>query len=571
MPEAVPDGIRAFLDQPGEYVVLASDLAPYLAGSVPLPRPEMKGKYARVLVAVADRADLRTVVVPHAVRAPVVAVWIAELAASPGFVPRPEWPPLSGFRTQRVGEGYLAVARFAQPVRAANVVRELARLSVWPAPPAAGGLVVDDGSGPVAPIDERDVPPDVVLPVRSSVQWPVQPPVHPVTGRAPLVAGDGPGVGVGVGVGVGPFDERVFNPIGFEPAADGEVVALDALGSRVTEQLVRRLRPARGVRADHLDDLSLAGLVAGLAMAGVPVTVASLAPDAAALLGEELAEALTADADLADPVAREEYSVMLRRAAHRTHSTAAWRRRMAELAGVRIAAEPSVSVVLATRRPEMLAFALRQVRKQRGVDLQLVLASHGFTPDPGELRDSGLDQVVVRPHDESVAFGDVLAGAVAAADGDLVLKMDDDDWYGPDFVSDLLLARSYSGAQLVGTPAEFHYLVPKDVTARRGHQAELYAHFVAGGTMLVDRGLLREVGSFRSVRKYVDAQLLHAVARAGGAIYRTHGLGYLLRRNATGHTWEVDMDYLLDPVRTAEVRPGFAPSSLLAYDPSELP
>ena len=163
-------------------------------------------------------------------------------------------------------------------------------------------------------------------------------------------------------------------------------------------------------------------------------------------------------------------------------------------------------------------------------------------------------------------FGDVLTAGVAAADGDLVLKMDDDDWYGSDFVADLLLARAYSGAEMVGTPAEFHYLVPKDVTVRRGHKAELYAPFVAGGTMLVERGLLREVGGFRSVRRYVDAQLIAAVQRAGAATYRTHGLGYLLRRNASGHTWQVDDDYLLDPARVAEIRPGFAPSRLLDVD-----
>ena len=236
-----------------------------------------------------------------------------------------------------------------------------------------------------------------------------------------------------------------------------------------------------------------------------------------------------------------------------------------------MAAEPSVSVVLATKRPDMLAFALRQVRKQRGVDLQLVLAPHGFVPDPAVLRELGPEHLVVRPHDESTLFGDVLADAVSAADGDLVLKMDDDDWYGPDFVADLLLARAYSGAEMVGMPAELHYLVERDVTVRRGHRSELYAQFVAGGTMLVERGLLREVGSFRSVRRYVDAQLIAAIQRAGAAMYRTHGLGYLLRRNATGHTWQVDVDYLLDPARVAEIRPGFAPSRLLTYDDSELP
>ena len=156
-------------------------------------------------------------------------------------------------------------------------------------------------------------------------------------------------------------------------------------------------------------------------------------------------------------------------------------------------------------------------------------------------------------------FGDVLADAVAAADGDLVLKMDDDDWYGPEFVADLLLARAYSGAEMVGTPAEMHYLVERDVTVRRGHRSELYAPFVAGGTMLVERGLLREVGSFRSVRRFVDAQLIAAIQRAGAATYRTHGLGYLLRRNASGHTWQVDDGLPPRPRPRRRDPPGFRP------------
>jgi hypothetical protein len=512
-----PEPVRAFLDQPGEHLVLT-----------PASGTDGSGRYARVLVVVADRADLRAVVLPHAVRTPAVAVWVADLAAAPGLVARPEWPAMKAYRAQPVGDGYLVVARFEQPVRAANVVRELGRVSVWPAVGSAAGLVVDDGSGPDVPVEERDVPPDVVL-------VPGPPPAeHPVTGRVPVVLE--PEV-------VGPFDERVFNPIGFEAVVDGPVVDLASLvGQAPTEALVRSLRPMAGVTGTGDP-----ALVAALSMAGVPF------------------------GDLTDPVAREEHSVVRRREALRTWSTAAWRRRAAERAGVRVAAEPSVSVVLATRRPEMLAFALRQVRRQQGVDLQLVLASHGFEPDPGVVREHGPERVVVRPQASDVLFGDVLNAGVEAADGDLVLKMDDDDWYGRDFVADLLLARAYSGAEMVGTPAEFHYLVEKDVTVRRGHKAELYAPFVAGGTMLVERGLLREVGGFRSVRRFVDAQLIAAVQRAGAATYRTHGLGYLLRRNASGHTWQVDDDYLLDPSRVAEIRPGFAPSRLLDVDEEDRP
>ena len=91
-----------------------------------------------------------------------------------------------------------------------------------------------------------------------------------------------------------------------------------------------------------------------------------------------------------------------------------------------------------------------------------------------------------------------------------------------------------------------------------------YARGVAG----VKEG---EVGGFRSVRKYVDAQLLAAVERAGGSVYRTHGLGYVLRRNPSGHTWQVDADYLLDPSRVWSIEDGFRPSRLLAVDEADLP
>ena len=153
---------------------------------------------------------------------------------------------------------------------------------------------------------------------------------------------------------------------------------------------------------------------------------------------------------------------------------------------------------------------------------------------------------------------------VAAADGDLVLKMDDDDWYGPDFVADLLLARAYSGAELVGTPAEIHYLVPK-----RRHRPSR----PPGRALRPVRRRRHDAGrprpAARGRRLPVRAQLRRRPAdrrrpRAGAATYRTHGLGYLLRRNASGHTWQVDRTTSSTPPaspRSAPVSPPAACSS----------
>ncbi len=117
--------------------------------------------------------------------------------------------------------------------------------------------------------------------------------------------------------------------------------------------------------------------------------------------------------------------------------------------------------------------------------------------------------------------------------------MDDDDWYAPDFAADLLQARAYSGAELVGMPDDVYYLEPLDLTVRLGAASEVYRGFVAGGTMLVERGLLHEVGGFRRVRRHVDAQLIHAVRVAGGEIYRVaraglHAAPHRLRPHLAG-------------------------------------
>jgi hypothetical protein len=317
--------------------------------------------------------------------------------------------------------------------------------------------------------------------------------------------------------------------------------------------------------------------VVRLAAAGIPLVSEGDVPAwARQLLTPDLVGTLGRTVDLADSLAREEHSVRLRRTSLRAHSVSAWRMAMAEREGLQVGIRPNVTVLLATMRPERLAFALRQVARQRGLDsLEVLLLTHGFEADPGTLEQfrakaPNVDLVPIPVPAETV-FGEVLNCGVVRASGDFLAKMDDDDWYGPDFLADLMLAKQYSGADLVGCSSEFTFVAPLSVTARRGDSSEVYRPWVAGGTLMLDRGLLRGLGGFRATRQAVDASVLRAVRAVGGVTYRTHGLGYVLRRERHGHTWDPGVEYFVEAARAPSQWPGFRPSSLLEPEPDDLP
>ncbi len=373
------------------------------------------------------------------------------------------------------------------------------------------------------------------------------------------------------------------SPQGFLSCADAELAAATWDGSRwliagtpfpdgPIGEAVTRLRGFKGIRfswperAPHGGDADLAGAaraephdigsldaVTRLAAAGVPLHaervpawLAAEDPGLAGLLtssGWLEPETDTAGVSVAD-LRREEHSVRLRRhalAANRTTGT--------------------VSVILASRRPSMAAWALAQIAGQRHVDVEVVFAAHGYPADVVRRAAQGLPfPVEVIEADGGTVFGDVLNEAARRASGDFLAKWDDDDWYGPEHLADLLLARSYSGADIVGTTAEFFYLEPLNLTVRRtDYRSEVWHRHVAGGTILLDRAAFT---GFPPVPRAVDEGMLKAAKAAGARIYRTHGLGYMLRRStAAQHTWRLPLAHFLK-VATNQWR-GRTPSRIL--------
>lgn len=578
-PAVLTQVAEAVRELPSPTVVLSEHLLPVTSRGIVAARlDEVRDldPFRAVVLVAEDAADLRRVVsgLGGLKRVRFVSCVVVRHDRALTLRPCPDWPGLASIGASTVAGGAVTRVELVAPVAADEVLVAFARAAAPGSATGAQGVrvvVADERSLPPVDVTVRRTldpaarcPPDAVLGSGHGPAQETSQQTSLVTGRAPTLVHDRDGLAVG------PLDEAVFNPRGFPRTWSRPVVDLPA-GARLTTTLVADLRSAQGVRLTWPVDERL---VAGLAMCGVPLVCDAPPARARARLGEVLGDLLAEPADLDDALRREERSVRLRRAALVEHGTTAWRGRIAAEAGVRGPALPSVSLLLATRRPEQLGWALAQVSRQRldglgaaGAGLEVVLATHGFEPDRGEVADrlEGLSHVVVPVAAEAV-LGEVLRAATDAAGGEVVMKIDDDDWYGPDVVADLLLTRRYSGADLVGMPAELVYLEDRDVTVRRRGPSENYGTFVAGGTLMIERAALRGLGGFAPLRVREDARLFADVLRAGGTIYRAQGLGYVLRRRAGGHTWNPGDDYFLRPESLTGRWDGFHPSRLLEAD-----
>ncbi|RKR18681.1 spore maturation protein CgeB [Arthrobacter oryzae] len=214
-----------------------------------------------------------------------------------------------------------------------------------------------------------------------------------------------------------------------------------------------------------------------------------------------------------------------------------------------IPALPTVSAIVSTFRPHQLEHVFETLGTQRGVDLELVLLTHGF-----EVAEEVLSQLATRHGVRRYRFltagmeltlGECLNLCVAASTGEVLSKFDDDDFYGPDYLLDMLNALEFSQAAVVGKQAHYmHFLANEATILRSGHKEHRFSRLVAGPTITAARSVF-ESHPFEARSRGEDTRFLESVAQGGGAIYSADRFNYCQMRRGTGHTWDIADEELL--------------------------
>lgn len=219
---------------------------------------------------------------------------------------------------------------------------------------------------------------------------------------------------------------------------------------------------------------------------------------------------------------------------------------------------PLVSVVLPTNRADMLGNVMANIARQAYRPVQLVLVLHGLELDPdtvaAEAKGAGIEDVRVLVAPGTLTLGECMNLGVEASTGGYIAKMDDDNYYGTHYLSDLVRAFDYTDAGVVGKWAHYVWLESQRAVLLRFPAAEhRYVDKVQGGTLLVRADVARSV-RFEDLPRAVDTTFLARCEARGIRVYSADRFNFvsIRRGDRAGHTWRITDAELL--ARSSELK-----------------
>jgi hypothetical protein len=253
---------------------------------------------------------------------------------------------------------------------------------------------------------------------------------------------------------------------------------------------------------------------------------------------------------------RDREALPLARAVLARHTFRSRVEEIARAAGLDVAPRRrTVSAIVATNRLHQLDNAVTCVASQAYAQtggLELVLVSHGLPVRTAEIearaRDRGIEHITVIAADSSLPLGSCLNLGLAASGGEFIAKMDDDNFYGRHYLSDLLAVFDYADAGITGKWAHYVWLESTDAVVLRFASAEhTYQRLVQGGSMVFKADVAHGL-RFADLPRGVDTDILDRAMAAGVRTYSADRFNFVSIRGVDRyeHTWTIEDSALMN-------------------------
>lgn len=209
--------------------------------------------------------------------------------------------------------------------------------------------------------------------------------------------------------------------------------------------------------------------------------------------------------------------------------------------------DPMVTALVPTMRPELLPFVLNGYRQHNYKNLEMVVLLHSDTYGPDDvapmLREDDRVRVVRVPEAQSIST--VMNVGISESAGDYWARIDDDDYYGPNYFNDAMINRKFYDFDICGKSQWLIYFEAfkgvfthkKDWAAHSGNTA------IAGGTFLIKNSRDGRLQFDDRVQGFADVDFIGRAVDAGNPrIISSDPFNFLQirRMDRRSHTWTAD-------------------------------
>ncbi|URZ06886.1 glycosyltransferase family 2 protein [Clostridium felsineum] len=147
--------------------------------------------------------------------------------------------------------------------------------------------------------------------------------------------------------------------------------------------------------------------------------------------------------------------------------------------------------------------------------------------------------------EEKYSLGYCLNFGISISKHNYIAKMDDDDYYGANYLTDEINAFNYTDAKIIGKSRYFTYFEDTNEIGINKNPTHRYVISIAGGTLLFKKDLFK-YHKFRPLNIGEDVSFLKDCFNHGIKIYSVDPFNYVYIRHKSleEHSWKVPSQIL---------------------------
>ena len=215
--------------------------------------------------------------------------------------------------------------------------------------------------------------------------------------------------------------------------------------------------------------------------------------------------------------------------------------------------ELMVSILLPTMRPNNIDNIIKNISQQNYKNIELIFIPQFYSNSQLDLISKKLNtscpnikKIVILRLDDDLTLGARLNKAIEVSTGSYWAKMDDDDLYFPNYLSDMLLPFWIEDCAVTGKSEQFVYLSEINKTVLRNPGKRNRLSFVSGATFVVNKSIAGDL-RFGESNSGEDTYLINMAKDKKLKIYAADPFNHIVIRSKSldDHTWKFSTEGFL--------------------------